>query len=210
MVDLSQIIKDRSAKHLAVTFVCALMAVIPAFADAEKAAPRKEVLDPAQFNVPIVRLSYEAAKSHPEIIEKLFCYCGCDLTASHSSLLDCFRSDHGVTCDYCQEEALLAAKLKMKGASLASIQKQVDQEFTKFYPFEQDTPAYKNYKNTRLWKADAKSTEQSGKVSAETKDNSVSATPKLKPGREIGNCCSGEKQSQKKDVTNKTNPKQKD
>lgn len=115
---------------------------------ANSAAPsRKEVLDPSKF-FGLASFGYAAAKSCPEVMEKLFCYCGCDLTDSHVSLLDCFTSIHGVDCHICQEEAILARKMNSDGSPIAEIQKSIDEKYSKDYPFEQDTPAYKNYKAT--------------------------------------------------------------
>lgn len=115
---------------------------------ASSAAPaRKEVLDPSKF-FGLASFGYAAAKTCPEVMEKLFCYCGCDLTDQHVSLLDCFTSVHGVDCHICQEEAILARKMNSDGSPIAEIQKSIDEKYSKDYPFEQDTPAYKNYKAT--------------------------------------------------------------
>jgi hypothetical protein len=50
-------------------------------------------LDPAQFTGRTAR-AYQAAAQIPEVLEKVFCYCGCDVIAGHSSDLDCFRDKH--------------------------------------------------------------------------------------------------------------------
>ena len=115
---------------------------------ANSAAPaRKEVLDPSKF-FGMASFGYAAAKTCPEVMEKVFCYCGCDLTDHHVSLLDCFTSVHGVDCHICQEEAILARRMNSDGAPIIEIQKAIDEKYSKDYPFENDTPAYKNYKAT--------------------------------------------------------------
>jgi hypothetical protein len=100
------------------------------------------------------KMGYMAAKRIPEICSKLFCYCGCDLTDNHGSLLDCFTSDHGVDCNICQEEALLALKMQTEGKQLAEIQKAVDQKYVAEYNsvFDQPSETLKKYRENRLWK----------------------------------------------------------
>src|SRR5580692_603585 len=57
----------------------------------------KQVLPAEQF-FGEAQAGYTAAAQIPDICEKLFCYCGCDSTDKHQSLLDCFTSDHGADC----------------------------------------------------------------------------------------------------------------
>ena len=89
----------------------------------------------------------------PDICAKLFCYCGCDLTDNHASLLDCFKGDHYVDCSICQDEAILALELKKQGKSLAEIQKAVDNRFLKQYHevFKEPSEALLKYRKQRLW-----------------------------------------------------------
>ncbi|HEY9868439.1 MAG TPA: CYCXC family (seleno)protein [Candidatus Obscuribacterales bacterium] len=115
----------------------------------EKLAP---VLAPEQF-FGAAAMGYAAAKAVPHICHKLFCYCGCDITDSHSNLLDCFTSYHGADCHICQEEALLALKMNRDEQPIATIQKVIDETYSSKYPFKEDSPAYKKYKATRLWTA---------------------------------------------------------
>jgi hypothetical protein len=100
------------------------------------------------------KMGYMAAKRIPEICSKLFCYCGCDLTDNHGSLLDCFTSDHGVDCNICQEEALLALKMQTEGKQLPEIQKAIDQKYVAEYNsvFDQPSEILKRYRENRLWK----------------------------------------------------------
>lgn len=164
--------------------------------------PRAEVLNPDQF-FGMAMIGYAAAKAAPEVMENLFCYCGCDLTDSHTSLLDCFTSIHGVDCHICQDEAQVALKLHKQGLPMAKIQQQIDEEFAKQYPFEEDTPTYKNYKAHRLWaKAGTGSSSNGSSAGAGADPKSEQApspsgsgpdpkNPKLKPGAKVGNCCGG-------------------
>ncbi|MBY0358645.1 MAG: PCYCGC domain-containing protein [Candidatus Obscuribacterales bacterium] len=140
-----------------------------------------KVLDPGRF-YGLASMGYAAAQACPETIAKLFCYCGCDLTDNHSSLLDCFTSIHGVDCHICQEEAVLALKLHRDGVSDQEIMRQVDERYSSQYPFEQDTAAYKKYKATRAGKPLS---------SAQIKAEEAKAPPKTKSGQSFKpSCCS--------------------
>src|SRR5579872_4272920 len=86
-----------------------------------------------------VAASYEAAKEIPDTCCKLFCYCGCDQIDGHTSLLDCFASDHTETCPVCQDEVLKALRLKKLGKQIGEIQQSVDREFDKEYPWNEPT-----------------------------------------------------------------------
>lgn len=127
-------------------------------------AARKEqliakVLDPARFRTakwqdkPTVPAAYTIAKKHPDILERLFCYCGCDLTENHVTLLDCFTDtdEHGASCSECIDEAFLADQLLRDGATMARIQQIVDEQFCPKYPFapSERTKTYKTYLTTK-------------------------------------------------------------
>ena len=81
---------------------------------------RGAVLDPALFangTEPDVRLSYEAARKYPDMLDRLHCFCECKESQRehHKTLLTCFTSAHAAGCGICQREAILAAKLKDQG-----------------------------------------------------------------------------------------------
>lgn len=113
----------------------------------EELAP---VLDPGTF-VGLAQMGYAAAKGCPQVIAHIFCYCGCDITDNHKSLLDCFTGLHGVDCHICQEEALQALRQYRNGDSLAVIQQSIDEGYSSKYPFKDPTPALKKYLASRLW-----------------------------------------------------------
>lgn len=177
---------------------------------AKKSAPKDnaetanlpEVLPPSQF-FGKAQMGYAAARLCPEIIVKLFCYCGCDFTDDHHNLLDCFATDHGADCHICQEAAILALKMKRNDKPLADIQKAVDQKWEKEYPFMEPSPALKKYRASRLWKPAGSSTSskaagaptgQQAKQSDKKTPGKTTAsgTPKVKPGSK-GSCCGGKK-----------------
>jgi hypothetical protein len=165
-------------------------------------APTKPVLNPNQY-FGKAKAGYAAAKECPEICAKLFCYCGCDNTDEHISLLDCFTSDHGVDCYICQEEALVALQMKKKGQGLAEIQKVIDLAYIKEYPWDEKSAAFKKYEAAKLWKGNipwppSKSGSQGGASSAIGKSSATagdakSALPSAAKGNAKsstkGSCC---------------------
>lgn len=159
------------------------------------------VLDPSRF-FGAASMGYASAKACPEVVSKLFCYCGCDISDNHNHLIDCFTSPHGVDCHICQEEAIQALKMHRDGASVADIQKAIDQQYAAKYPWKDDSPAYTKYKSSRLWKpvaeqANASTDEALKQATANTKGKDEKWTPVLKPGSHAGSCC-GKDQDHKK------------
>jgi hypothetical protein len=54
------------------------------------------VLDPLQFSDARTRQAYMAAARHPDVLDQVFCYCGCEKSPFlHKSLLSCFATQHG-------------------------------------------------------------------------------------------------------------------
>ncbi|MBX9771847.1 MAG: PCYCGC domain-containing protein [Candidatus Obscuribacterales bacterium] len=144
---------------------------------------------PAEQFFGAAQMGYTAAKLAPEIISKLFCYCGCDITDGHGRLLDCFEGYHGVDCHICVEEAMQALTMKREGKSLGEIQQKVDQMFSDKYPFQQETDKLKKYKASRQYKADL-SSEAKAAADREKDPNRrpLILNKKPEPG-EPGGCC---------------------
>lgn len=67
------------------------------FTDPARARPLPKVLDPRQFDEPVVRAAYEYARLNPEIFAQQPCYCYCDQSNGHRSLLDCYATSHSAT-----------------------------------------------------------------------------------------------------------------
>jgi hypothetical protein len=180
------------------------------------------VLDPNKF-FGHAKSGYAAAQLCPEICAKLFCYCGCDMTDDHDSLLDCFTTDHGVDCHICQEEALIALKMKREGKSMKQIQQAIDIMFEKEYPFDEPTAVIQKYRKNRLWQpGTVKTLDKSGSAAAKSSPtptgnsagtsqsasgkpgttSAKSATSAGKPilgknGQPVGACCAGHSKEKK-------------
>jgi hypothetical protein len=62
-------------------------------------AARRETrptLDPAQF-VGKAAEAHKVAREIPDVLDQLYCYCGCDKHQGHKSLLSCYTDGHAAT-----------------------------------------------------------------------------------------------------------------
>lgn len=88
------------------------------------------VLDPEQFTDPQVKRAYWIATQIPEVLNQLYCWCGCENTGVHRSNLACFEDLMGVDCDVCQGTAEIAYAMVQRGVTdAARIQAAVDVEW---------------------------------------------------------------------------------
>ena len=73
--------------------------------------------------------AYDVARTYPAVLDGLYCYCHCGKHGGHRSLLTCFESQHGASCEVCQIEANLAARMHREGATLDHIRQAADAQF---------------------------------------------------------------------------------
>lgn len=73
--------------------------------------------------------AYEAAQQAPQVLDGLTCHCRCRENFGHRSLLSCFESEHGASCEICIGEALLAVEMHRQGRTLEEIRGAVDARF---------------------------------------------------------------------------------
>ncbi len=68
-----------------------------------------------------IRQAYIVARDHPELLAQLDCYCGCEQNEGHKNLLDCYRTNHGASCDICVGEAVTAGQMLSQGTPVDQI-----------------------------------------------------------------------------------------
>lgn len=56
----------------------------------------RATLDPARF-VGKAKLAHQVARDIPDVLDGLYCYCGCDKSIGHTSLLSCYTDGHAAT-----------------------------------------------------------------------------------------------------------------
>ena len=93
----------------------------PAFHSEVPDGPLPATLDPAQFENPIVQNAYAKAAKVKKVLYQQPCYCHCDRSIGHGSLLDCFAGKHGSVCDVCIKEALYSYEQTQKKKTPAQI-----------------------------------------------------------------------------------------
>ncbi len=80
-------------------------------------------IDPALFTDPVVQNAYAVAAKIKKALYQQPCYCHCDRSQGHKSLLDCFASKHGSGCGTCVYEDFYTYEQSRKGKSAAEIRR---------------------------------------------------------------------------------------
>jgi Protein of unknown function with PCYCGC motif len=94
---------------------------VPAF---HKQAPQGELpatMNPDLFTDAVVQNAYAVAAKIKKTLYQQPCYCHCDRSQGHKSLLDCFASKHGSGCGTCIYEDLYAFEQSGKRKTAAQI-----------------------------------------------------------------------------------------
>jgi hypothetical protein len=89
---------------------------------------RPQTLDPALFTGEAAE-AYRVAREHPEVLERVACYCGCYTSDGHQNSLDCFQDRHAESRPMCLRIAIRAGQLAERGYAAEDIQRRIDREF---------------------------------------------------------------------------------
>jgi Protein of unknown function with PCYCGC motif len=87
-------------------------------------APKGELpatMNPELFSNPLVQNAYAVAAKIRKTLYQQPCYCHCDRSKGHTSLLDCFASAHGSECGTCIYEDLYSYERARKGKTATQI-----------------------------------------------------------------------------------------
>jgi len=80
-----------------------------------------QTLEPGSFNNPVVQNAYAVAAKVKRVLYQQPCFCHCDRSIGHESLLDCYVGKHAAVCDVCMKEAFYAYEQTMKKKTPAQI-----------------------------------------------------------------------------------------
>ena len=94
---------------------------IPAYHVQAPKSELPETLNPETFPDPLVKNAYAVAAKIRKTLYQQPCYCHCDRSKGHTSLLDCFASEHGSGCGTCIYEDLYTYEQVHKGKTAAQI-----------------------------------------------------------------------------------------
>jgi len=99
---------------------------IPAFHTEVPKGPLPATLDPKQFDDVLVQNAYTLASRAKRVLYQQPCYCHCDRSQGHGSLLDCFTGKHAAECGVCIREGLYSYEQSRKGKTAAQIREGIE------------------------------------------------------------------------------------
>lgn len=94
---------------------------VPAFHSSVPEGQLPATLSPSQFNDPVAQNAYRLAAHIKKVLYQQPCYCHCDRSQGHGSLLDCFVSKHASVCAVCEREDFYAYEQSHKGKTASQI-----------------------------------------------------------------------------------------
>lgn len=118
---------------------------VPAYHKQRPTGLLPTTLSPTLFNDPVIKNAYAAAARIKKTLYQLPCYCHCDRSAGHGSLLDCYVSQHASGCDICMKEVFFASEKLRKGTTVAQIREAI----IKGEWEQQDLTRYRQYPPAR-------------------------------------------------------------
>jgi hypothetical protein len=99
---------------------------VPAFHNEAPKEQLPETLSPSQFSDVVVQNAYALAARVKRVLYQQPCYCHCDRSQGHKSLLDCFASTHGSGCGVCMREAVYSYEQTKRGKTAAQIREGIE------------------------------------------------------------------------------------
>jgi hypothetical protein len=94
---------------------------VPAFHTQVPPGQLPDTLDPQQFSDYVVQNAYRVAAHVKKLLYQQPCYCHCDQSQGHGSLLDCFAGKHGSNCNICMAEDFYTYEQSRKGKTAQPI-----------------------------------------------------------------------------------------
>lgn len=94
---------------------------VPAFHNTVPDGPLPATMSATLFTDPVAQNAYSVAAHIKKILYQEPCYCHCDRSQGHGSLLDCFVSKHAAACGICEREDFYAYEQSRKGKTGAQI-----------------------------------------------------------------------------------------
>ena len=99
---------------------------IPAFHTSVPDGPLPATMSPSLFTDPVAQNAYTLAARIKKVLYQEPCYCHCDRSQGHGSLLDCFVSKHAAACGICEREGFYAYEQSHKGKTGAQIREGIE------------------------------------------------------------------------------------
>jgi hypothetical protein len=88
---------------------------VPAFHAQPATGELPPTMEPSLFTDKLIFNAYMVAGRVEKVLYQQPCYCHCDRSQGHGSLLDCFVSRHGSGCNICMKEAFYSYEQTRRG-----------------------------------------------------------------------------------------------
>ncbi len=88
---------------------------VPAFHAQAATGELPPTMEPSLFTDKLIFNAYMVAGRVEKVLYQQPCYCHCDRSQGHGSLLDCFVSRHGSGCNICMKEAFYSYEQTRRG-----------------------------------------------------------------------------------------------
>jgi hypothetical protein len=83
----------------------------------------------AEADAEVVKI-FNMVREVPQVVDGIYCYCGCADMPDHYSLLSCYEADGmAQSCQICQGEGRMVYELHRKGKALDEIRAAIDRNF---------------------------------------------------------------------------------
>ena len=99
---------------------------VPAFHNTAPTGELPATLSPSLFTDPVAQNAYSIAARIKKILYQEPCYCHCDRSQGHGSLLDCYTGKHAAVCGVCEREDFYAYEQSHKGKTAAEIREGIE------------------------------------------------------------------------------------
>jgi len=99
---------------------------VPAFHTEVPHGPLPATLSPSLFANVVVQNAYLLAARVEKLLYQQPCYCHCDRSQGHGSLLDCFAGKHAAECSTCIREGLYTYEQSRKGKTAKQIREGIE------------------------------------------------------------------------------------
>ena len=100
---------------------------MPAFHEQAPKGQLPPTVNPLSFPDTLVQNAYIVAARVKKTLYQEPCYCHCDQSQGHGSLLDCFVSQHGAGCNICMAEDFYTYEQLKKDKTAAQIREGIIQ-----------------------------------------------------------------------------------
>jgi Protein of unknown function with PCYCGC motif len=99
---------------------------VPAFHSEVPKGPLPATMSPELFDEVLMKNAYAVAARVRRVLYQQPCYCHCDRSQGHGSLLDCFAGKHAAECGTCIKEGFYSYEQTRKGKTAEQIRNGIE------------------------------------------------------------------------------------